>query len=141
MKIMMDLNVLLDFLQNREPYGHTAAELVEKALRNRFDAVIPSHAATTLHYLIAKYNSVAKANETIDWLLGNFVIAMCDGGVLRRARSLPLADFEDAVVAASAERERCQAIATRNTVDFAGSPVPAIKPDDLLRQLAEKKSD
>ena len=47
-------------------------------------------------------------------------------------RSMP--DFEDAVVAAVAERNGAAYILTRNINDFAGSPVPAITPAEFLKK-------
>jgi predicted nucleic acid-binding protein len=41
-------------------------------------------------------------------------------------------DFEDAVIAAVAQREGADYIVTRNTKDFIASPVPAITPEDFL---------
>jgi hypothetical protein len=52
-----------------------------------------------------------------------------------RARGLAFDDFEDAVVAAAAEKLHCRWIVTRNVVDFASSPVPAVTPAELLAAL------
>jgi hypothetical protein len=52
-----------------------------------------------------------------------------------RARSLDFEDFEDAVVATSAEAAGCEVIITRNLTDFASSPVPALTPEEFLLDL------
>lgn len=46
-----------------------------------------------------------------------------------------MTDFEDAVVAASAEAAGCDYVVSRNVPDFAGSPVPAVTPADFLKHL------
>jgi len=56
----------------------------------------------------------------------------------RKARLLSLDDFEDAVVATVAKASGSALIVTRNVEDFAGSPVPAISPADLLGQFPAK---
>jgi predicted nucleic acid-binding protein len=137
MKVMIDLNVFLDFLQNRQPHYEASARVLSKILFGQLTGVIPAHAVTTLHYLIAKYASVRQANETIDWLLGRFEVAACDKAALLRARLLAFTDFEDAVLAALAEREKCDAIITRNITDFASSPVSAVTPKDFWTRSAE----
>jgi predicted nucleic acid-binding protein len=48
------------------------------------------------------------------------------------AAELDFLDFEDAVVAAVAQREKADYIITRNTADFSKSSVPAITPDVFL---------
>ena len=83
-------------------------------------------------YILAKAAGKAKADQTINWLLAHFEVAVADKAVLRRARQLPLADFEDAVVASLAEAGQCDHVVTRNVSDFAGSPVSALTPTDFL---------
>jgi predicted nucleic acid-binding protein len=48
------------------------------------------------------------------------------------AAELGFSDFEDAVVAAIAQREKADYIITRNTKDYSKSPVPAIAPEGFL---------
>ena len=48
------------------------------------------------------------------------------------AKSLNMADFEDAVVVATAESSRCSVILSRNVADFKGAPVPVLTPEEFL---------
>jgi predicted nucleic acid-binding protein len=132
MKVLLDLNVLLDVVQNRVPHYHDSASVLSLARLGEIQAALPVHAFTTLYYILAKAAGKPKAGQTIDWLLAHFEVAIADRAVLRRARQLPLADFEDAVVASLAEAGQCDHIITRNVPDFAGSPVPALTPTDFL---------
>ena len=132
MKVLLDLNVLLDVVQNRVPHYHDSAKVLSLARLGGIQAVLPVHAFTTLYYILAKAAGKAKADQTIDWLLAHFEVAVADKAVLRRARQLPLADFEDAVVASLAEAGQCDHVVTRNVSDFAGSPVSALTPTDFL---------
>ncbi len=52
-----------------------------------------------------------------------------------RARGLPVADFEDAVVAALAESARCDYVISRNVAGFNDSPVPALTPEEFLVRI------
>lgn len=97
---------------------------------------MPSHAITTLYYVLAKAAGNAAADRTVDWLLTHFDIGVADKAIFRRARQMSLADFEDAVVAGVAETAHCDYVGTRTVQDFAGSPVPAITPTDFLADLA-----
>jgi predicted nucleic acid-binding protein len=56
---------------------------------------------------------------------------------INAALTLPINDFEDAVIAAVAKREKADYIVTRNEEDFKGSPVPAISPAMFLEQCIE----
>ena len=136
MKVMVDLNVLLDVAQNRLPHYHASEEVVHRVRRGEFAAVLPGHALTTLHYILEKYSGTALANQTLDGLLADFAIHPVDKANFQRARQLPLSDFADAVVAVTAEVTRSDFIVTRNVADFVGSSVPAITPIDFLEHLA-----
>jgi predicted nucleic acid-binding protein len=52
-----------------------------------------------------------------------------------KALTLNIVDFEDAVIAATAKREKADYIVTRNETDFKNSPVPAVSPAVLLREF------
>lgn len=136
MKVTVDLNVLLDVAQNRLPHYHASEEVVHRVRRGEFAAVLPGHALTTLHYILENYSGTALANQTLDGLLADFAIHPVDKANFQRARQLPLSDFEDAVVAVTAEVTRSDFIVTRNVADFVGSSVPAITPIDFLEHLA-----
>lgn len=132
MRIAVDLNALLDVAQNRVPHYQASEEVLARARRGEYEAVISGHAVTTLFYVIAKFADVPTANQTVDRLLADFTVWGPDKPVLVRARSLPLTDFEDGVVASVAEATHCDYVVTRNVPDFRGSPVPAITPTDFL---------
>ena len=132
MKAMFDLNVLLDVLQFRTPWVKASGELCARAVRGELEGFVAPHTLTTLFYVLDRHADRATAEKDVDWLLRSFALAPADRSVLLRARALPLPDFEDAVVAAAAETARCDVVLTRNLPDFAGSPVPAVAPEELL---------
>ena len=132
MRAMFDLNVLLDVLQLRQPWVRASGELCARAVRGELEGVVAPHALTTLFYVLDRHADRATAEKDVDWLLRSFVLAPAECSVFLRARALQLPDFEDAVVAAAAEAARCDVILTRNLPDFAGSPVPAVAPEEFL---------
>lgn len=135
--ILIDLNVLLDVVQQRQPHYRASAAVLEDVIHAKTPGALPGHAITTLHYLIGRYQSAAVANRAVDWLLRYFAVAPVGRAELLRARALGWDDFEDAVVAAAAESVGCENIVTRNVRDFAGSPVPAVTPEEYLLQNAD----
>lgn len=135
MKIMIDLNVLLDVIQKRKPHFDASAEVLALAVKKQVDALLPSHCLTTLHYIVQKHTDTTIANKAIDWVLGKLQVQPESEKEFLRARSLPLVDFEDAVVAAVAESSGCTAIITRNVADFKASSIPALTPEEYLASL------
>lgn len=133
MKLMLDLNLLLDVVQQRQPHYAASAQVLNYALENR-NGCIAAHAVTTLHYLVNKYADGRKADELIDWLLLNFSVCPVEKSTFQRARSLNFADFEDAVVCACAEQEHCDYVITRNSADFAKSTIGVLSPGEFIAQ-------
>jgi predicted nucleic acid-binding protein len=132
MRAIVDLNVVLDVVQRREPHYAASATVLSRAVEHEFEGVLPSHALPTLYYIVDRFSGPDKAGELVDWLLRHFDVAEAGRTELVQARNLKLADYEDAVVAASAVRARCDIILTRNIADFEGSPVPALTPEEFL---------
>lgn len=132
MKVAVDLNVVLDVVQKRHPHYGASATVLTQVVEGTIAGVLPSHAFTTLHYLVERFAGRDKAGELVDWLLHHFEVAEAGRTELLHARTLAFADFEDAVVAACAVRVGADLIVTRNISDFRRSPVPAMTPEELL---------
>jgi predicted nucleic acid-binding protein len=133
MRVMLDLNVILDVVQRREPFFGASAAILDQAVRgSNLVACLPGHALTTLHYIVAKYADRQQAGTLVDWVLTHLEVVPQDRAQFVRARSLELDDFEDAALASAAEAAGCELIVTRNVTDFGASPVPAITPEEFL---------
>ncbi|MEA2602539.1 MAG: hypothetical protein QOF89_3531 [Acidobacteriota bacterium] len=132
MKVMLDLNVLLDVVQRREPFYGASAAVLSQAVQGLNVACLPGHGPTTLHYIVAKHAGQEQAGTLVDWILAHLEVVPQDRAQFVRARSLKFKDFEDAALASAAEAAGCELIITRNVADFGSSPVPAITPEEFL---------
>ena len=130
--ILVDLNVILDVVQKREPHYGASAAVIDTVVQGRADAALPVHGITTIHYLVQRYQSREIANQAVDWLLRYFRIAPLGHREIMRARALDWNDFEDAVLAAAAESMGCSVIVTRNVKDFREGSIPAMLPEEYL---------
>ena len=135
MKWMLDLNVLLDVLHEREPFYRASAKVLSLIVEGEATGCLPSHALTTAHYIVRRNSGVRQADNAIDWLLSNLEIVSQDESSFRHARSLSFSDFEDAAVASAAVAAECDRLITRNVSDFANSPIPVMTPEELLGSL------
>jgi predicted nucleic acid-binding protein len=133
MKVMLDLNVVLDVVQRREPFYAASAAVLSQAIDGSTIACLPGHVLTTLHYLVARHTGRKQAGALVDWALAHFEIVAQDRAQFVRARSLSFDDFEDAALASAAEAAGCDLIVTRNVADFRRSPIPAVTPQKFLR--------
>jgi predicted nucleic acid-binding protein len=134
MRLLFDINVLLDVFRRREPFYSASAEALTKVAEHEEIGCLPCHALTTLYYLIRRDTGRQQAGEVVDWLLVHFEIIPQDKLLFSRARTLEILDFEDSALAAAAEAARCDLILTRNVTDFLKSPVQAMTPLEFLAQ-------
>ena len=74
--------------------------------------------------------------SAVDYVLSFFEVRCLDESGWKLARSLPMADFEDAVVASLALGAGASLIITRNVPDFANAPMQAVSPANFLSGLS-----
>lgn len=131
-KILIDINILLDVLQLREPFYEASARLLALAETGRVKGYIAAHSITTLFYLIQKDQSSAQARANITSLLQILEIAPVDQNTIEQALNLDYRDFEDAVQMISALQCKAEYLITRNVSDYQPALLPVIQPVDFL---------
>jgi predicted nucleic acid-binding protein len=130
--VLIDLNVVLDVLQRREPFYATSARVLASAEAGLIEGWVAAHSVTTLFYLIAKYESVERARVAIGELLNILSVATVDQAVIEQALTLPYADYEDAVQMVAAVRAGAEYVVTRDLGDYRAGPLPVVQPAELL---------
>jgi predicted nucleic acid-binding protein len=134
-RVLLDVNVVLDVLLDRQPHVDAASEVWAAVERGELEGFLSAHAVTMVHYLNRKIVGARTARQATDALLSVFDVAPVDRGVLQASLSIGCPDFEDGVMAAAARRAKCDVIVTRNIRDFKRSPVPAFTPSEALAAL------
>jgi predicted nucleic acid-binding protein len=128
-RILVDTNVVLDVLLDRQPHAERSAEIWKAVETGASEGLLAAHAITTIHYIIQKELGVTKAKRLISEILRVFRVAAVDGTVFEEALNLSLLDFEDAVTASAAQSSKCDYIVTRDPKGFRGSPVRPLTPE------------
>lgn len=135
-RVLVDLNVVLDVLLDREPFVVDSSALWEQIEERHLEGALAAHAITTLHYLAARGRGQTFADRCVAEVLTVFKVAAVDEVVVKRALSLGWSDFEDAVTAVAAETFGCDAIATRDPRGYRGASLPVLLPAAVVAQLA-----
>ena len=131
-KIVIDINILMDFLFKRD--GHEkVAEIFKICSKGDIQGLVCAHEITTLNYFLNKtIKDKTKVKKTISGIMQYFKVIEINRGLLEKALTSEIDDFEDAVIEASSSKERAEYILTRNIRDFKKSVVNAITPEELL---------
>lgn len=133
--ILIDLNIILDVLQRREPFYEASARLLAAVETKVIEGFIAAHSITTLFYLIQKDKSSAEARASITNLLQFLKIAPVDQSTIDQALNLDYGDFEDAVQMISAVQCKAEYLLTRNITDYRPALLTVIQPVDFLSTL------
>jgi len=134
-RVMIDLNVILDVLQGREPFYKASAALLGAVETGQLEGFVAAHSITTLYYLIQKGKSSSDARATITNLLQFLKIAPVDQSTIEQSLNLDYRDFEDSVQMISAVQCRADFLITRNVKDYLPALLPVIQPVDFLGTL------
>ena len=135
MKILIDTNVILDLLLEREPFVESAIDLFEQIERGQFAGYIAATSITNIFYILRKTEGRDVALAAINRLLIGLQFCAVDRQTISTALSLELKDFEDSIQLACATLAHLDAIVTRDCRDFIGSTLPIYSPADLLSQI------
>ena len=132
MKALIDTNVIIDVLTRREPhYGHSAALL--RLCGGRLTGCIAASQTTDIFYLLRREGMNAQtAKALLQKLTDNIKVVDISAADVRAALAGDMQDYEDALLACCAKRQRAAYIITRNEKDFKNSPVPALSPQTFL---------
>ncbi|MGC9333423.1 MAG: PIN domain-containing protein [Anaerolineae bacterium] len=131
-KVLIDLNVILDVLQRREPFYEMSARVLAAAETGLVEGWVAAHSLTTLFYLLAKHQSTEHARVVLTELLTILSVAAVDRSVIDQALNLPYSDFEDAVQMMAAVRSGARYLVTRNVREYGVGPLPVLQPAELL---------
>ncbi len=140
MKLLLDINIILDVVLAREPWAGDAARLLSAAEEGRVAGFIAGHTVTTVHYLVSRERDARAAATAVTDLLRIARVVPLGDADFQQALALGLADFEDAVQAAAALQIGADALVTRNGRDFRGIPVPVRTPGEILPLLPNSRS-
>jgi predicted nucleic acid-binding protein len=136
MKVLIDTNVLLDFLLEREPFKKDAEDLFTAIDSGQIIGYVTATTLTDIFYIARKHTrSLELAREAVSSTLDTMTICPVNRNVLEAAFASGLTDFEDAVQIYSAIAQNLDTIVTRDAKGFASSTIPVSSVQELLEKL------
>ncbi|MGL5131428.1 MAG: type II toxin-antitoxin system VapC family toxin [Planktothrix sp.] len=131
MRVLIDTNVVLDFLQEREPFVDDAAKIFAKIDAGELEGFISAITITNIYYIIRKVSGKITAQDAIAQIMTDLHICAVDRGILEQAIALNFQDFEDAVQCACAIANQVDTIITRDPSGFVKAEILVIAPGEL----------
>ena len=137
-RLLLDINVVLDILLDRQPHAAASGAIWVKIEKGEASEFVPAHGLTTIYYLVERERGAQIARQAVEGIVQVLAVAPVDGAVVRSAMALSWPDFEDAVCAAATQATGCDAIISRDPVGFPNPPVPVMDPETALAWLASQ---
>ena len=119
MKVLIDTNVLIDYISLREPFTHDAEKILSLCKDKKIQGCIAAHSIMNAFYILRKQFSVDERRDKITASLENY----------------DFADIEDCLQTECAKDFLADYIVTRNIKDFQNSMIPPILPDEFLKMV------
>jgi len=136
MTVLIDTNVILDYVLKREGFAENALACLEKLVIAKAKIWLTASTITDIYYVSRRsLKDSDAAKGIIAKLLNSFDIATVDKSDCQNALISPMNDYEDALVSVCAKKVKADCIISRNVKDFTDSPVPVMHPIDFLNKF------
>ena len=135
MRVLLDTNVVLDFILKRPPFDVDAKEIFVCAARKQITVYVSPITPINVFYTTRKEKGKDIAFQSIEKLLKIVRLTKSDIYFFQSALTLNFNDYEDAVQSACATAENLDAIVTRNTNDYKNALIKIYSLTNFLQVL------
>ena len=136
LRILVDTNVLLDYLLCREPFEQDARKIVFACKQRKIIACIAAHSISNMFFILRKEFSVEERRGILTSLCQLFEIEGIDKNkILEALANENFSDFEDCLQMECALAFKADYIVTRNVNDFKGSKIPCLEPEEFCKLI------
>lgn len=132
MVILIDTNILLDYLLKREPFYYESRQVIKLCSTENIQGCIALHTITTMWYILRKIPEDKRRTllKSICELLQ--VVGTTHKEVVNALNTSEFKDFEDCIQTKCAKTSKSDYIITRNKSDFEYSEITVLTPKDFL---------
>lgn len=136
LRILVDTNVLLDYLLCRSPHDQTAKQIIVACKQRRVSGCIAAHSISNMFFILRKAFSVDERRKLLQSICELFEVEGIDKTkILNALADETFLDFEDYLQKECAVAFRTDYIVTRNCGDFKSSRIPCIEPREFCKML------
>ncbi len=139
MKLLIDTNVILDVLLQREPFFKAAVDVLNLTQRDDVREYVSASAITDIYYIACRQMKDRSAvRELLKRLLLVVSVAAVSEREIQNALELAWGDFEDSVQYSVALLAEMDGIVTRNPDDYQDANIQIWLPEQVLVTFADK---
>ncbi|MDB4904246.1 MAG: hypothetical protein JWQ63_3527 [Mucilaginibacter sp.] len=134
--IFMDINVVIDFLANRQPFSLDGARLFDLAVDGKIIIYISAVSYNNIYYILRQSLTNNATIKLLEELAEITEITDVTNVIIRQSLKTDFKDYEDAIQYYCAlSIPKIDFIVTRNTKDFKKSTLPVLTPNEAVGSL------
>jgi predicted nucleic acid-binding protein len=138
MTVLLDTNILLDYLQKRPEFSN-AERILDICADKKIFGYMPAHSIPDMYYIMRKTYSDEERRSILPNLINVVpVISVDQKRIVSALSNKNFFDFEDCLQTECASSFSADYIVTRNINDFSQSSVPPVSPQDFLNLIANQ---
>ena len=140
MELLIDSNVVLDVILNREPFFEASEKVLRLDINHKVNTYISATTVTDIYYI--SYRNLRDNELVYNWLSRIFrftkLLSVTPENIYT-AVNLHWKDFEDAVQYSVAKFNNMDAIVTRNMKGFKDSELKILTPEELFEFIKSRE--
>ena len=134
--VFLDTNIIIDYLQNREPFSEYANKIIELCADKKIFACVSSQSVTDIFYILRKDYTVEERKNLLLGICNMFNVIGADKTmVINALENEDFSDLEDCIQSECAQIAEAEYIITRNIKDFKSAVIQPVLPEDFLKLI------
>lgn len=136
MRVLVDTNILIDFLCMREDFYDEAEKVFVWGLKNKIRILITDISYINALYVGKRYGYSVESLKSSLYKIAKFSeLAIIDNDIVKESLLSEWNDVEDATQYYAAISNMADCILTRNTNDFKMSTIPVYSPKEFISKI------
>jgi len=138
MEILIDTNIVLDWILEREPFLQNAKNVMEPCIRGEMQGYLTAHTILNIFYIARKWKSIEDRKEILLMLCQKFnIIGIDRQTIIDSLQNKKWDDLEDGLQMHCAFTESLDYIITRDPKGFVHSRVKTFSPTAFLEHVKD----
>ncbi|MDY4478246.1 MAG: PIN domain-containing protein [Roseburia faecis] len=141
MRVLVDTNIVLDYLLEREPYAESAKKIVVACKQKKVIGCIAAHTVSNMFFILRKTYSVEDRRTILKDICKLFDVEGIDRlKIIQALDNSDFKDFEDCLQMQCAKSFRADYILTRNLADYRDSEIACISPEEFCEKYLDQNA-
>lgn len=133
MVILIDTNIILDVLEERENFVEQSSKVLELCAKKVIKGYIAFHSVSNIFFILRKKYSKSDRRELLSIILDILEVTGASHEQVKQAIAKEyFDDFEDCLQDECAKAVKAEYIITRNKSDFSKADTKAITPEEFI---------